>query len=130
MAALGCEDPLANFSKAHKQPAVACASRIYVDRSLVITVHGSYPKGVGWYRRTFDFAAGSSGDERVAWLHFEGILNDAMVFVNGKFLSRKFQSYSGFSVDLPAELLKPTGNVLAVRAGCVSITPSAVACDL
>ena len=53
----------------------------------------------------------------MAWLHLEGILNDAMVFVNGKFVSRKFQSYSGFSVDLPAELLKPTtGNVLAVRA--------------
>ena len=62
VAALGCEDPLANF------------------------MHGSYPKGVGWYRRSFTVGSdvlGSATGQRVTWLHFEGVLNDAMIFVNG-----------------------------------------------
>ena len=89
VAALGCENPLSNF------------------------MHGSYPKGVGWYRRTFAAPDGGSTD-RVTWFHFEGVLNDAMVFVNGKFLARRFESYSGFSVEIPAGTLKAT-NTLAVR---------------
>jgi beta-galactosidase len=90
VAALGCENPLGESD----------------------FMHGSYPKGVGWYRRTF--AAPSGGADDVTWLHFEGILNDAMVFVNGKFLARRFGSYSGFSVELPPSLLTAT-NTLAVR---------------
>ena len=80
-------------------------------------MHGSYPKGVGWYRTTFlaDASTTAAVSGRVTWLHFEGVLNDAMIFVNGKFLARRFSSYSGFSVELPSSLLKAS-NVLAVRA--------------
>ncbi len=68
--------------------------------------------GVVWYRRTFDLPAGSAGKDAV--LHLLADDNDT-TWVNGKQVgaTEGFQTPRAYAV--PAALLKPTGNVLAVR---------------
>lgn len=73
-------------------------------------MHGSYPKGIGWYRRQFSLggatAAAVAASSAVVFLHFEGCLNDCQVFVNGRFLHRAFGGFAGFRVPLPATLVR------------------------
>jgi hypothetical protein len=75
-------------------------------------MHGSYPKGVGWYRTSFTLPAAAGG---ASFLRIEGCLNDCQVFVNGVFATRRFAAYSGFTVPLPPG--KPNERTMvAVRA--------------
>ncbi len=68
--------------------------------------------GVVWFRRTFDLPAGSQGKDAV--LHLLADDNDT-TWVNGT----QVGATSGFNTPraytIPARLLKPTGNVVAVR---------------
>ena len=68
--------------------------------------------GIVWYRRTFDLPAGSAGKDAV--LHLMVDDNDT-TWVNG----RQVGATDGYNVPraypVPASLLKPTGNVVAVR---------------
>ena len=41
-----------------------------------------------------------------AFFHFEGCLNDCVVFVNGHFLARRFAAYSGFRVPVSQFFLR------------------------
>ncbi len=68
--------------------------------------------GVVWYRKTFDLPAGSAGKDAV--LHLLADDNDT-TWVNGT----EVGATDGYNVPraypVPAALLKPTGNIVAVR---------------
>lgn len=73
---------------------------------------GYYPTGIGWYRKTFDFAPDSRCPETT--LYFEGIYMNAEVFVNGHNLGIRPYGYSTFYHDV-TPYLKAGKNVVAVR---------------
>ncbi len=68
--------------------------------------------GFGWYRKHFDVPPAWAG-KRV-FLEFEGVFQDAEVFVNGKAVGRHVGGYTGFSFDI-TESLTPGDNTVAVR---------------
>ncbi len=68
--------------------------------------------GVVWYRKTFDLPAGDIG--RAAVLHFLADDNDA-AWINGTQVGATIGAGAPRSYAVPASLLKPTGNVVAVR---------------
>ena len=68
--------------------------------------------GVVWYRRTFDLPAASVGKDAV--LHLLADDNDT-TWVNGKQVGATEGYQTPRAYPVPAALLKPTGNVVAVR---------------
>lgn len=68
--------------------------------------------GHGWYRKTLALPASAAG-KRVA-LEFDGVFQDAEIFVNGQKAGRHVGGYTGFSIDITA-LVKPGRNLLAVH---------------
>ena len=68
--------------------------------------------GVVWYRRTFDLPAASAGKDAV--LHLLADDNDT-TWVNGKQVGATEGYQTPRAYPVPAALLKPTGNVVAVR---------------
>lgn len=73
---------------------------------------GYYPAGIGWYRKTFDFAPDAGRPETA--LYFEGVYMNARVFVNGNDLGGRPYGYSSFFLDITPHL-KAGRNVIAVR---------------
>lgn len=73
---------------------------------------GYYPAGIGWYRKTFDFAPDADRPETA--LYFEGVYMNARVFVNGNDLGGRPYGYSSFFLDITPHL-KAGRNVIAVR---------------
>lgn len=73
---------------------------------------GYYPAGIGWYRKTFDFAPDADRPETA--LYFEGVYMNAQVFVNGNDLGGRPYGYSSFFLDITPHL-KAGRNVIAVR---------------
>lgn len=73
---------------------------------------GYYPAGIGWYRKTFDFAPDAGRPETA--LYFEGVYMNAQVFVNGNDLGGRPYGYSSFFLDITPHL-KAGRNVIAVR---------------
>ena len=73
---------------------------------------GYYPAGIGWYRKTFDFAPDAGRPETA--LYFEGVYMNAQVFVNGNDLGGRPYGYSSFFLDVTPHL-KAGRNVIAVR---------------
>ncbi len=68
--------------------------------------------GVVWFRRTFDLPAGDAGKDAV--LHLLVDDNDT-TWVNGKQVGATEGYNTPRAYKVPADLLKPTGNVVAVR---------------
>jgi hypothetical protein len=68
--------------------------------------------GYGWYRKHFQPAAG--WQQRRTFLEFDGVFQDAEVFVNGRAIGRHQGGYTGFSFDITAALTAGD-NVVAVR---------------
>ena len=68
--------------------------------------------GVVWYRRTFDLPAADAGKDAV--LHLLADDNDT-TWVNGTQLGATEGYDTPRAYPVPASLLKPTGNVIAVR---------------
>jgi hypothetical protein len=68
--------------------------------------------GYGWYRKHFQAPAG--WQQRRTFLEFDGVFQDAEVFVNGRAIGRHQGGYTGFTFDItPA--LAAGDNVIAVR---------------
>lgn len=68
--------------------------------------------GYGWYRKHFEAPGGWEG--RRTLVEFDGVFQDAEVFVNGRAVGRHQGGYTGFSFDVtPA--LHGGDNVLTVR---------------
>ncbi|HEV8630332.1 MAG TPA: beta-galactosidase GalA, partial [Thermoanaerobaculia bacterium] len=83
--------------------------------------HGYKPVGrqfpdtsVGWYRRSFTVAESDRG-KRLE-LRFEGVMRDAMVWLNGHYLGRNASGYGEFGFDLTDYLRYGHRNVVVVRA--------------
>jgi hypothetical protein len=68
--------------------------------------------GYGWYRKHFDVPARWAGG-RVN-LEFDGVFQDAEVFVNGERVGEHKGGYTGFTFDI-TRFVKPGANVVAVR---------------
>ncbi|HEX4285812.1 MAG TPA: glycoside hydrolase family 2 TIM barrel-domain containing protein [Terracidiphilus sp.] len=74
---------------------------------------GFYPGGIGWYRKTFR-APGEWKGKRVT-IEFDGVYENAAVYLNGNKLGTHPYGYTAFSFDLTPVLKLKGTNVLAVR---------------
>ncbi len=59
---------------------------------------GSYPRGVGWYRKSFRLPENSEGKK--VFLEFEGISRESSVWVNGFFMGSHSSGYTPFLCDI------------------------------
>ena len=85
------------------------------NQSSAATYEGGYlDGGVGWYRKTFDLPAASSGQRVV--VQFDGIYMDSTVYLNGTQIGARPYGYSSFECDFTANAKFGGSNVLAVRA--------------
>ncbi|MDE3099020.1 MAG: DUF4982 domain-containing protein [Verrucomicrobiota bacterium] len=67
--------------------------------------HGFKPVGplfpqnsIGWYRKQFDLPVSDKG--KVLRLDFEGVYRNSLVWLNGHFLGRHLDGYTGFRYDI------------------------------
>jgi len=68
--------------------------------------------GHGWYRKNLELPASAIG--RRITLEFDGVFQDAVVWINGQKVGRHVGGYTGFSVDITPHV-KAGGNLLAVH---------------
>jgi beta-galactosidase len=84
------------------------------DRNAAATGSGGFlPTGVAWYRKHFDLPESAPG-KRV-FVEFDGVMERSGVWLNGMHVGHRPNGYSSFRYELTPHL-KPSGNVLAVRA--------------
>ncbi|MEM6964866.1 MAG: glycoside hydrolase family 2 TIM barrel-domain containing protein [Bacteroidota bacterium] len=70
-------------------------------------------KGIGWYRKSFPTMI---TEDEVCYLHFDGVYNNATVWINGKELGFHPYGYSPFYFDLTPHLFSDgKKNVVTVR---------------
>jgi beta-galactosidase len=74
---------------------------------------GFLPTGLGWYRRHLDVPAAWAG--RQVMVEFEGVYENAEVWINGHDLGLHPYGYTSFWHDLTPYLRPGADNVLAVR---------------
>jgi beta-galactosidase len=70
--------------------------------------------GLGWYRKSFDLPASSTGQRVV--LQFDGVYMDSTVYVNGTQVCARPYGYSSFECDFTANAKVGGSNVVAVKA--------------
>jgi hypothetical protein len=68
--------------------------------------------GYGWYRHHFQLSS-FDGDRRVS-LEFDGVFQDAEIYVNEQFCGRHIGGYTGFVTDI-SKAVKTGDNLIAVR---------------
>ncbi len=68
--------------------------------------------GYGWYRKSFTLSAGEL--KKKLFLEFDGVFQDAEIFMNGKRVGHHIGGYTGFSVDI-SFAVRIGNNILAVR---------------
>jgi beta-galactosidase len=74
---------------------------------------GFFPTGIGWYRHSV-FAPPSWSGQRIT-IEFEGVYENAEVWINGQSLGVHPYGYTSFCYDLTPNLRIGAANVLAVR---------------
>ena len=77
------------------------------------TGHGSLPKPLGYYRKTFTPSESMRG--KSVWVDFDGVYRNSDVYLNGVRLGHQSSGYIGFRYDLSKRLEYGKPNVLAVR---------------
>ena len=82
---------------------------------------GYLPGGVGWYRLRFRLPEDARG--KLVRVTFEGIYQNARVWINSNYLGKRPYGYSTFSHDI-TEFLVPGENVIAVRAEHIDLADS------
>ena len=68
--------------------------------------------GYGWYRKAFPVKKEILGKK--SFLEFDGVFQEAEIFVNGHLAGTHKGGYTGFSIDISA-YLKEGKNLVAVR---------------
>lgn len=68
--------------------------------------------GYGWYRKTFRVTADELSLKN--FLEFDGVFQEAEVYVNGKSTGSHIGGYTGFSIDISKHLVQGE-NVVAIR---------------
>ena len=76
---------------------------------------GFLPGGTGWYRKSFTVPSGCDGKSVI--LSFDGVYQNAYVYVNGKQVGENHYGYSSFAFDISKYLVCDglTDNVIAVK---------------
>ena len=75
--------------------------------------HGSLPKPLGTYRKTFTPPETLRG--KSVWIDFDGVYRNSTVYLNGQKLGTQSSGYMGFRYDLSKRLEFGKPNTLAVR---------------
>lgn len=75
---------------------------------------GFLPKGVGWYRKTFELPASDKG--RSLWIDFDGVYRDSSVWLNGQLLGTHLSGYTSFRYDISKVARYGARNTLVVKA--------------
>lgn len=73
-------------------------------------------ENIGWYRKQFPWEEEWAG-KRI-FLEFDGIYRDAIVWVNGAYMTRHTGGYTGFLLEITDHLIPNTDNSVAVRVDC------------
>ncbi|MDE6158686.1 MAG: discoidin domain-containing protein [Bacteroidaceae bacterium] len=68
--------------------------------------------GYGWYRKQIELT--SKDLQKVVFLEFDGVFQEAEIYVNGKLIGNHVGGYTGFCINI-TEALKSGGNQIAVR---------------
>ncbi|RYY28603.1 MAG: beta-glucuronidase [Sphingobacteriaceae bacterium] len=71
-----------------------------------------YYEGTVWYKKSFDYKIPASGK---VFLYFGAVNYKADVYLNGKKLGAHKGGFTPFDFEIPAGLLKETGNFLVVK---------------
>ena len=76
---------------------------------------GFLPGGTGWYRKSFTVPSGCDGKSVI--LSFDGVYQNAYVYVNGKQVGENHYGYTSFAFDISKYLVCDglTDNVIAVK---------------
>lgn len=69
--------------------------------------------GVGWYRKTFALPGLVPGEQ--VEIRFDGIYQEAQIWINGVAVGRNINGYMGFAFDLTPHLRADGLNTLAIR---------------
>ncbi len=75
--------------------------------------NGFRPRHIGWYRKALFVPASAKG--KVITLEFEGVYRAAEVWVNGKYLGKHLNGYTGFTYEVSQHLIAGSTNTIAVR---------------
>lgn len=69
--------------------------------------------GMGWYQKELSLPLSDKG--RRVYIEFDGVMSNAQVYLNGKYVGGRPYGYSSFSLDLTSGFLFDSVNVLSVR---------------
>jgi beta-galactosidase len=83
---------------------------------------GYAPGGIGWYRKHFTLDPNFKG-RRIA-VEFDGVYQNAQVWINGHYVGGRPYGYSTFQCDLTPHLHFEGENVLAVRVDHAKVADS------
>lgn len=77
---------------------------------------GYLPSGIGWYRK--NFSLDETFVNKVITIHFDGVMANSEVWINGFYLGKRPYGYISFNYELTKYLKfgKGTNNVIAVKA--------------
>ena len=83
--------------------------------SAATTGRGAYaPSGISWYRKHFTLAQALSGDR--VYVEFDGVMENATVYVNGTQLGEHPYGYASFRYDMTSSIkFGASDNVIAVK---------------
>lgn len=74
---------------------------------------GYLPSGISWYRKTFTLPSGVTPAQKV-FIHFDGIMANAEVWINGHSLGKRPYGYVPQHYELSGHLV-PGNNVISVK---------------
>ncbi len=77
------------------------------------TSHASLPLANAWYRLAFPVPTNAQGQS--AWIDFDGVYHNSMVWLNGHYLGYWYSGYAPFGYDVSRWILPGQTNVLAVH---------------
>jgi hypothetical protein len=81
---------------------------------------GYLPGGTGWYRTVFSLPP---GEERRAWINFDGVYKNSRVWCNGSYLGHRPSGYASFRYDI-SHCVRPGDNLIAVKVSHEDIADS------
>ncbi|MDT3402042.1 sugar-binding domain-containing protein [Mucilaginibacter terrae] len=75
--------------------------------------NGFRPRHIGWYRKVLFVPASAKG--KIISIEFEGVYRAAEVWVNGIYLGKHLNGYTGFTYDVTKHMVAGQTNTIAVR---------------
>lgn len=75
--------------------------------------NGFRPRHIGWYRKALFVPASAKG--KIISIEFEGVYRAAEIWVNGTYLGKHLNGYTGFTYDVTKHVVAGETNIIAVR---------------